>query len=68
MNRKFICAVCKQERISDWSEKEAREEYERLFKRIYKPDEVDVICDFCWNDAKSQGLIPQEINEKDKSN
>lgn len=45
--RAYRCAYCGEKCLSNWTEAEARAEYERDFGRPWKADEVEELCDDC---------------------
>lgn len=47
MNRECICAMCKKVFISEWTEEEAKAEYEENFKGYDLADPV-LVCDDCY--------------------
>ena len=50
--RTYVCAVCKEEFESDWSEEEALDELSKTFPGI-PVEECESVCDDCF---KNMGL------------
>ena len=53
--RRYQCARCGDECLSDWSEEEARAEYEMNFGRPLKEGEAVEICDDCYRKLTGEG-------------
>lgn len=44
----YTCEMCGEEFVSDWSNEEARAEYEAKFGAPYDPHDTVTVCDECY--------------------